>query len=746
VAVRPLIKVAFASGTDDLNAQLIERMRQLYPGLPLYVVSEFPPAGEGVKWVRYRVGRGFENLARCRAAFRGKSIRLAAVLLVPDVPFRWMRLMALWLAPVNFIAFNENLNDFMLRPRCIPAIVRHAIWRAANFFRWHFGLQSRTSLREALTAAIRAAASASAHVRVRFRGSGRRRVKDAIPPDPDPNLCAALWRAFEEVPDLFCASAAAGLEIRTRGEEWTYQLCGNRRFSLYDPAKFRELGGFDRAYRNGSAADLDLCYRAWQRGWPTVHVAVNDAVAPLAPAGTTRDYLRFLARRVWAGKVFRRLWRQAVGKTNSRRLLSAAPALVLAGGPRKAPAFPDEEIWALTDGSVSVFRGSEQAGKPRVLIASPYLPFPLSHGGAVRMYNLMRRAAEEFDLILLAFTERPETPARELLGICMEAWLVQRAGSHALPSTGRPDVVEEFSSDAFRGALRLALRRWRPDIVQLEFTQMAQYAADCAPARTILVEHDITFDLYSQLLSLSEDWDLRRQTELWRDFETAAWRNMTCVVAMSEKDRAMIRAPRVAALPNGVDLERFRPSAREPEPRRLLFIGSFAHLPNLLAAAFFLGEVWPALHNVTLHIIAGARHEYFLTRYEDRIRVELDRPNVEVEGFVSDVRPAYERAAVVVAPLVASAGTNIKILEAMAAGKAIVSTPAGVNGFDLWPGEDFLLARSAEEMAESIERLLASPEERRRLGMNARARVERDYSWDEIARRQAALYRELLGT
>jgi hypothetical protein len=111
--LKPRIKIAFASGTDDLNARLIERMREVFPELPLYVVSEFPPAASDLHWVRYRGGI-LENLTRCRSVFRGKSIRLAGVLLVPNVPFRRMRLVALILAPFYFLAVNENLNDFML--------------------------------------------------------------------------------------------------------------------------------------------------------------------------------------------------------------------------------------------------------------------------------------------------------------------------------------------------------------------------------------------------------------------------------------------------------------------------------------------------------------------------------------------------------------------------------------------------------------------------------------------------------
>jgi glycosyltransferase involved in cell wall biosynthesis len=96
----------------------------------------------------------------------------------------------------------------------------------------------------------------------------------------------------------------------------------------------------------------------------------------------------------------------------------------------------------------------------------------------------------------------------------------------------------------------------------------------------------------------------------------------------------------------------------------------------------------------------------------------------------------------VIAPLVASAGTNIKILEAMAMGKAVVSTPAGVNGLDLEPDCDFVLAHSPGEMAAAIESLLSDHAGRAAIEHAARNRVERDFSWDRIARRQAELYRE----
>jgi glycosyltransferase involved in cell wall biosynthesis len=221
---------------------------------------------------------------------------------------------------------------------------------------------------------------------------------------------------------------------------------------------------------------------------------------------------------------------------------------------------------------------------------------------------------------------------------------------------------------------------------------------------------------------------------------------------MSEKDGNItishgLSPDRTFCLPNGVDLERFRPHGGVAEPRHLLFIGSFAHLPNLLAVDFFLRDVWPQLrrYGATLHIIAGERSQYYLDRHRDRIKIDLAQPGLEVEDFVADVRPAYERAAIVIAPLLASAGTNIKIMEAMAMGKAIVSTPAGINGLDLDPGKDVIVASTGAAMSQAILELFENSAKRHSLERQARRTVETGFDWDVIARMQKLLYDDLIG-
>ncbi len=582
----------------------------------------------------------------------------------------------------------------------------------------------------------------------------------------EPGFLANLRKAFDEVPGLFAASAQiffpegqrreetgktvwdgaraavdfpVRCEIPLDGEDLSYVLYGSGGCTLYDAAKLAMMGGFDPVYETAYVEDLDIGMRAWKRGWPSVFCA-QARVLHRHRATTSRyftpeqldaileaNFVRFLARFGCAWREnLRRL--RAKGKIGALRIAASTPLANARGS----------EALALVSGDVAAFPGKPSSGRTRVLIASPYLPFPLSHGAAVRMYNLMRRAAADFDLVLVSFVEEPAAVPPQLKEICVEIVTVRRPGSHALPSTPRPEIVEEFDSPAFHAALRQTADKWRPRIVQLEFTQMAQYARDCKFERTILVEHDITYDLYEQMLRVQketddEDWEVRRQYERWLLFETKAWRTVDRVVAMSEKDRKVV--PGSVAIPNGVDLERFQPSLRAPEAGRLLFIGSFAHPPNVLAIEFFLRNVLPRLPGVRLHIIAGQRHERFWDLHHD---------NVEVEGFVADVRPAYERASVVIAPLVASAGTNIKILEAMAMGKAIVSTEAGINGLDLERGVDVMVADGAEDMARAINRLLDSPEERQALERHARRTAEERYGWDAIAEEQKKLYVSLI--
>ena len=221
-------------------------------------------------------------------------------------------------------------------------------------------------------------------------------------------------------------------------------------------------------------------------------------------------------------------------------------------------------------------------------MVSPYLPFPLSHGGAVRIYNVCRSLRDKVDFVLVCFREVNETVRYpELHEVFREVYTVDIDEKSSDP--GVPKQVADYRNTAMSALIRELARR--VDIVQLEYTQMAEYRA-CAEGRpVILVEHDITFTLYQQL---------GRDYEIWERFESEALRSVDTVWTMSGRDRDLAiehGASREStfAVSNGVDLRRFQPQPRETPGQSVLLVGSFRHLPNLLAFEALRQTIMPAV-------------------------------------------------------------------------------------------------------------------------------------------------------
>jgi len=379
-------------------------------------------------------------------------------------------------------------------------------------------------------------------------------------------------------------------------------------------------------------------------------------------------------------------------------------------------------------------------GRRRVAVLSPYYPYPLSHGGAVRIFHLLREIAREFDVELLAFTDgetEPETAP--LLEFCARLVLVKKP-RYREPrwSTLLPPEVHEFRSPAMRQALAEERRAFGFERLQVEYTQLAEYPGD------ILVEHDVTFDLFTQIArrerALAAAWDAYR----WRHFETRAVRRYARVAVMSKKDAALL-GPAVASavVENGVDLARFQP---EPERsgQRLLFIGSFRHFPNVAAWRFFSERVWPLLHDkfpeMAVTVVCGPDSLTYWRAFADSPAPPPD-PRFRLLGFVADVRPLYLEANLIIVPTTVSAGTNVKVLEAMAMERAVVSTASGCAGLSLLHGHSVWIADTPEAFAAGIATLIVDPARRRVLAENARAHAQRHFDWLAIGEKQREILR-----
>ncbi|HWQ55036.1 MAG TPA: glycosyltransferase [Bryobacteraceae bacterium] len=372
-----------------------------------------------------------------------------------------------------------------------------------------------------------------------------------------------------------------------------------------------------------------------------------------------------------------------------------------------------------------------------IAVLSPYFPYPLSHGGAVRIWNLLREAAREFDVHLFAFTDG-DADCGPVAAFCTSVTLVQKA-RYREPrwSTLLPPEVHEFRSPGMQAALDGFRRRYPGAPVQVEYTHLAPYGGD------VLVEHDVTFDLFGQV------WRTRRNLTAWWDFlrwwrfERRAIRGFRQVVVMSEKDRTLLGRGEVIG--NGVDLDRYQPQPECPG-QRLLFIGSFRHFPNVEAYRFFVEQAWPMLREkfpeMTLTVVAGPDHLNCWQAFAGTL-APIPDPHIRMLGFVSDVRPLYLEANLVIVPTTVSAGTNVKVLEAMAMGRAVVSTPSGCAGLGLEHGRSVWVAETAREFAEGVARLVEDPAARESMAREARLAAERNFDWKALGEKQRRILREL---
>ena len=380
-------------------------------------------------------------------------------------------------------------------------------------------------------------------------------------------------------------------------------------------------------------------------------------------------------------------------------------------------------------------------GRPRnpkrksVAVLTPYFPYPLSHGGAVRMFNLLREMAGEFDVVLYAFTEGKlaDADVAPVLEFTSRVLLVEKP-RYREPrwSTFAPPEVGEYWSPEMANLLA----RRDTDLLQTEYTYLASYGGD------ILVEHDVTFDLYAQILKREQTLGARWDWWRWHRFERRAVAKFRRVIVMSEKDREMLGVAHARVIENGVDVGRFQPQPETPG-RRLLFIGSFRHFPNIVAFRFLTEQVLPLVRDFELTVVAGPDAWLHWRNHTGTLPPAAD-PRIRILEFVADVRPLYYETNLVLVTTLESAGTNVKVLEAMAMQRAVVSTSSGCAGLGLEHGKQIWVADQPSDLAQGIERLLTDRAMRESIAAAGRACAEQRFDWRAIGLRERVMLRELL--
>lgn len=402
----------------------------------------------------------------------------------------------------------------------------------------------------------------------------------------------------------------------------------------------------------------------------------------------------------------------------------------------------------------------------RILVLASYVP-SLYKGAEIRLLHLLKNLSRQHEITLWAINRRGvgKEEIAALLPDCkllLQAWPSQNRGgfpgrifrsfwyrqlkdwhAHFGP---KPTAVNKIYHPGLKDNLEALLEKSCFDLIHVNQIMVWQYLPPAINIPVILCKDNVWADLAEREWAAADGRMARyfkKQTaEKMRRYEGLAVKSSTRCVVVSHEDKTLIQqmAPEttISVIPNGVDTTYFRPSQKTAEAPHLVFTGTMSWLPNADAMIFFCNTILP--------LVRGLFPEVLVTivglHPPKEVRALAKDPYIRVTGFVEDVRPYIDEAAVYIVPLRSGSGTRLKILEALAMGKAVVSTRIGAAGLAVTDGRHILLADEPESFAEKICRLLKDPERRRALGRAGRTLVESVYDWKAVAAELDQVYHE----
>lgn len=392
---------------------------------------------------------------------------------------------------------------------------------------------------------------------------------------------------------------------------------------------------------------------------------------------------------------------------------------------------------------------TEQSRK-KVLIISPYFPYPLHDGGRKRIYNLIKHLSATIDIYLLSYVEKYHKidDIAQLNKYCKKIYTVTRNNKNKIKNNKLPKIVLEFYTSDMVKILRQVLRDINPDIVQIEYIFMAQYANYLGNKVTVLTEHDMSwFDFKRSFYN--RDLSEKNRFEEWckiKSFAKEKLNKFAGIIVLSEKENRLLKKIfadcRSVVIPTGTDTEYYHPKNSRKMGRktnRILFIAHFRHYPNLDALFYFIEDIFPkvllGISNATFTVIGSGMKKDLLLLNKDRVRIL---------GEVEDVRKHFYESDVFVAPIRLGFGVKGKILEAMSCGVPVIATQEAAEGIGCKHNRDILLAKNSQDFADKLVDLLIYNRKRSKLSSNARTMVERYYDWKKFAEKQGEFYKNIV--
>jgi sugar transferase (PEP-CTERM/EpsH1 system associated) len=394
---------------------------------------------------------------------------------------------------------------------------------------------------------------------------------------------------------------------------------------------------------------------------------------------------------------------------------------------------------------------------PSALYLAHRIPYPPNKGDKIRSWRTLQHLAARFRVHLCAFVDDAADFQHEdhLRGVCESVALVPLDRRVAtLKSavglvTGEPLTMPYYRDVRMKAAV-VAARAQTPAVEIAFSSSMAQYLARKAGAPRIVDLCDADSAKWTEY-GRRKGWPMSavyaREGRLLAKAETSIINWAEAAFAVSEEEADLLGSRdgavnKVFWFGNGVDVDFFKPAATSAERFDVVFVGAMDYWANVDAVCWFVREIWPVIRGererATFAVVGSnpAREVAALDR----------RDGVKVTGRVDDVRPYVAGAGVVVAPMRIARGVQNKVLEAMAMGKAVVTTPAGLEGIDAAMGEEAVAVAAPESFAREVLRLLDDRGAAEKIGGAARSRIVADYQWPaQLSRLDAAIERLMAG-